>query len=471
MGRVYQIKIHVEPPGIDAADSPLRFQAADESYYVTDAELEQVRARGIVAEVVREISEIELPVRFMLPHHGAVNDPPPESARLAVLARLLAEGRAGGEVHIRFLGRNRTVPPGGFELDRAGGDRRYVWQVIPAEGFLEAPELCDRFRALHQTLAREDTRVALSLGSGGLKLFCHAVALRLLERIGCGDYIDEVWGSSAGALVALLYAHGLSPHAIEQTGYDIYSGRQQLALQPTAFQILRHLVRDVILARDDSHTSGFVDCAQSLSGTLSRYCDEVDPPWPFYAIAYNLSECRSEVLTSQEVPEHLRPIMAQADPRLAALASAAVPLLFVPQCIEREGQSVPYIDGSTTEDVPLRSVVEKWDLDRAAGVETRDRLVIVYVKLTGPARQYRSRHGRVSKLRLLQIVATAGIQTMHQREVELLQTRPDVELLGLELDDSQPDFFEISRIPEFMRRAKETFPEQLAAIEERLRAR
>jgi hypothetical protein len=204
---------------------------------------------------------------------------------------------------------------------------------------------------------------------------------------------------------------------------------------------------------------------------LSRYCDGGDPTWPFYAIAYNLSECRSEVLSSEPVPEHLRALMVRTDPRLAALASAAVPLLFVPQLIERDGKAVPYIDGSTTEDVPLCSVVRKWDLDREAGAENRERLVILYVKLTGPAQQYRSAHGRVSKLRLLQIVATAGIQTMHQREVEVLRTRPDVELLGLELDDSQPDFFEISRIPEFVRRAKEQFPEQLAAIEERLRNR
>jgi predicted acylesterase/phospholipase RssA len=471
VGRVFQIKVHVEPDGLDDQESPLRFRAADDSWYVTDQELDQVRARGIVAEILREIRESEVPVRFLLPHHGAVNDPPPESARLAVLARLLAEDRAGGEVHIRFMGRNRTVPPSGFLLDRAGGDRRYVWQVVPAEGMRETPELHDRFRALRAAVARQDTRVVLSLGSGGLKLFCHASALRLLERIGCGEHIDEVWGSSAGALVALLYAHGLSPHAIEQTGYDIYSGRYELSLRPTAFQILRHLIRDVVLARQDSHSAGFVDCAQSLSGMLSRYCDEGDPLFPFYAVAYNLSDCRSEVLTSQPVPDHLRGLMVQTDARHAALASAAVPLLFVPQEIDRYGTCVPYIDGSTTEDVPLRSVVEKWDLDREADDEPRDRLLILSVKLTGRPQQYRSKSGRMSKLRLLRIVASAGIETMHRREVELLRARPDVELLELELDDSTPDFFETRRIPEFVRRAKETFPEQLAAIEERLRGR
>ncbi len=117
-----------------------------------------------------------------------------------------------------------------------------------------------------------------------------------------------------------------------------------------------------------------------------------------------------------------------------------------------------------------RSVVAKWDLDRELGEETRERLVIVYVKLTGPASQFRASQGRMSKLRLLQLVASAGIETMHRRDVELLQARPDVELLALELDDSTPDFFDIRRIPEFVRRAKEIFPGQLAAIEERLRA-
>jgi hypothetical protein len=48
--------------------------------------------------------------------------------------------------------------------------------------------------------------------------------------------------------------------------------------------------------------------------------------------------------------------------------------------------------------------------------------------------------------------------------------RPDVRLIGLELGDSSPDFFDTRRIAEFIRSAKECFPEQLVAIEERLRA-
>jgi len=70
----------------------------------------------------------------------------------------------------------------------------------------------------------------------------------------------------------------------------------------------------------------------------------------------------------------------------------------------------------------------------------------------------------------MQTVAAAGIETLHQRDVEILRMRPDVRLIGLELGDSSPDFFDMRRIAEFIRSAKESFPEQLLAIEEALRA-
>src|SRR5512139_23663 len=136
LGHVVQIKpdlSHEVGAELAERDSPLRFQAADGTFYLTDEELLDARRHGLRCEEVRRIYEAELPVRFSLPHDGAVNDWPPEDARLAVLARLLAEDRANGSVHIRFLGRNRNVPSAGFALDRAGGQRRYVWQVVPAE--------------------------------------------------------------------------------------------------------------------------------------------------------------------------------------------------------------------------------------------------------------------------------------------------------------------------------------------------
>lgn len=455
-------------PGPAANEPALRFRAQDGSYYLGGEEWREARQRGVRAELLRELDESAIPVRFALPHGGAIAERPPDNARAAVLARLLAEGRADGDVFIRFLGRNRTVPPDGFVLDRAGGARRYVWQVVPkCED--EDPDLSGRFRALRELFARPDTRVALSLGAGGLKLFGHAPVLRLLESLELADHIDEVWGSSAGALVALLYCHGLSPQAIEQTGYDIYTGRYQLPMRPSRMRVLRQLVQEAFMPFHMPDNAGFVDCAQGLARMIDTYCSAIRPLRPFYCVAFNLAECRTEVLSPQPVPPHLGELLRETDAREAALASSAVPLLFVPRRIERDGVQVPYIDGSTTEDVPLYSIARKWDLDRAAGVESRTQLVILYVKLTHSQIGSTRDGGRLGKLRLLQTVAAVGMDTMHSRDVALLSQRPDVTLLPLQLGDAGDDFFDIRRIPEYIRGAKESFPAQLAALEERLR--
>jgi hypothetical protein len=469
VGKVFQARIPARRPSTErqrtATSAALRFQATDGTWFLEEPALRIAQESGVELQLLREIDESELPVRFLPTGEGVVFEPAPEDARLAVLARLLAEDRARGEEHVRFLGRHRPVPPDGFELDRAGGARRYIWQIIPAELAEPTLQLRERFPHLRALLHDHGTRFALSLGSGGLKLFSHATALRLLEAMGVHDSIDELWGTSGGALATVLYSHGLSPEAIEQTGYDLYAGRYDLSIHPSKIQVLRHLIREALAPSEHDSHAGFVDCTESLARMIDRYCSTLRPQRPLYAIAYNLAECRAEVLTPQPVPRHLEGLHVQTGAREAALASAAVPLLFVPRRIRVEDREIPYIDGSTTEEVPIYSIVQKWDMDRAAGFERRERLVILYVKLTGQPSMYRTPHGRMGKLRLLQTVASAGMETMHQRDVALISMRSDVHLLPLELPGSNPDFFEIRRIPDFVRRAKDAFPERLQRIE------
>jgi hypothetical protein len=271
--------------------------------------------------------------------------------------------------------------------------------------------------------------------------------------------------------VALLYSHGLSPQAIEQAGYDLYTGRYPMELRPSRFQVLRNLLRDALLPSPDTAQAGFLDLGTGLARMLDHYCASLSARRPFYCVAFNLAEGRSEVLTPFPVPAHLADWFAQTDARESALASSAVPLLSLPRRIRRGARDVPYVDGSTTEDVPIWSAARKWDLDRRAGAERRQRLLVISVKLTTAVTQYRSLGGRFGKVRLLQTVAAAGIQTMHERDVALLSGRPDTTLVRLQLGDASPDFFEVRRIPGFIRAARESFPEQLARIEATLRPR
>ena len=112
-----------------------------------------------------------------------------------------------------------------------------------------------------------------------------------------GEHFSEVWGSSAGAMAGLLYAQGLSAHAIEQMGYDLYTGRVDLALRPSKLLFLRHLVRDALLPSFGAAGAGFVDVAAGLSRMLERYCGDAEPRLPFYCIAFNLRDCQPDVLT------------------------------------------------------------------------------------------------------------------------------------------------------------------------------
>ena len=48
--------------------------------------------------------------------------------------------------------------------------------------------------------------------------------------------------------------------------------------------------------------------------------------------------------------------------------------------------------------------------------------------------------------------------------------RPDVDVIGLQLPDSRANFFDTASIPDYIRTAKESFPEQFARIEEQLRS-
>ena len=315
VGKIFQVRV---PP--EQSDQPregnldeeiLRFQSPDGLYFVEDSAFEAAREAGLELEVVREIDDSEIPVRFLPSEQGVLFDVPPEDARLSVLARLLAEDRARGEEHVRFIGRNCTVPTDGFALDRVGGHRCYVWQVIPAHEASQSSNLVDRVPRLRALLTDPGARVALSLGSGGLKLFAHATAFRLLEELSVDESIDEVWGSSAGAVAGLLYSHGLSPEAIEKTGYDLYAGRYDLSLHPSKSQVLRQLLREALLPSKHASHAGFADCTESLARMLDRYCATFRPRRSLYCMAFNLADCRTEVLTPDPVPPHLERFMVQ----------------------------------------------------------------------------------------------------------------------------------------------------------------
>lgn len=151
-------------------DLPLRFRSSDGSVYLSREDLGVLRSGGLGCEIERTIEIDRIPVRFLTSQTTALWPPPPSSARMAVLSRLLADGSPLGRVAVRYHGRGRSIPHNAFSLDRSGGSRGYVWEIMGPDVIEQSPVATepDRYPALRGLLSDPDARVVLALGSGGL---------------------------------------------------------------------------------------------------------------------------------------------------------------------------------------------------------------------------------------------------------------------------------------------------------------
>ncbi|HEX2830669.1 MAG TPA: patatin-like phospholipase family protein [Burkholderiales bacterium] len=180
--------------------------------------------------------------------------------------------------------------------------------------------------------------VALALGGGGARGFAHVGVIRALED--AGVHPDIVTGSSSGAIVAALYASGLSGAELERLAADLDQG----AL--VDFSLFgKGWVRGEALQEFVNRTVG-----NRPIELLSK---------PFAVVATDAKTGRMVIFNRGETG-------------LAVRASSSVPDLFIPPVIE----GVEYVDGGLTSPVPVR-------VARAMGAD-----VVIAVDLT---RYWRSR--------------------------------------------------------------------------------
>ena len=180
--------------------------------------------------------------------------------------------------------------------------------------------------------------VALALGGGGARGFAHVGVIRALEDAGVVP--DIVTGSSSGAIVAALYASGLSGAELERLAIELDQGTL------VDFSLFgKGWVRGEALQDFVNRTVG----NRPIEGLAK----------PFAVVATNAKTGRMVVFNRGETG-------------LAVRASSSVPDLFIPPVIE----GVEYVDGGLVSPVPVR-------VARAMGAD-----VVIAVDLT---RYWRSR--------------------------------------------------------------------------------
>ena len=191
-------------------------------------------------------------------------------------------------------------------------------------------------------------RVVLVLGGGGMRGFCHIGIVRAIERLGLR--VDEVVGTSMGAVMGGLFAAGLGSRAMETAAGEI-SLKDYFRLN-----LVKFLVRGV------RHASVYK--GRTFKDLLAKWLPQqsfADLERPFFCNALSLTTGASRFFGL--------PGAADLPVAEAVYASACLPTIFEPARIDGDH----YIDGGMTETLALRiAKAREADLVIAVDLSHRD---------------------------------------------------------------------------------------------------
>jgi NTE family protein len=191
-------------------------------------------------------------------------------------------------------------------------------------------------------------RTILVLGGGGMRGYCHIGVIRAMERLGL--VVDEVIGTSMGAVMGGLFASGYESHRIEEVAAEI-SIKDYFKLN-----LLKFLVRGY------RHASVYK--GKAFHQVLQNWLPQqrfADVKMPFFCNALSLTSGMARFFGmpgGDDVPV--------AD---AVYASSCLPGIFEPLAINGDY----YIDGGMTETLALRlAQARRADLIIAVDLSHRD---------------------------------------------------------------------------------------------------
>jgi NTE family protein len=169
-----------------------------------------------------------------------------------------------------------------------------------------------------ETLAQRLPRIGLALGGGAARGFAHVGVIAVLEEAGIRPAV--VVGTSAGSLVAALYASGKSSAQLQQTALNM----EEVAITDWMLPIFgRGMFR---------------------GEALGRYVNDLVAGRLMENMAIPLGIVATDLGSGQPV------LFQRGDTGMAVRASSAVPAVFVP--VKINGRE--YVDGGLVSPVPVR---------------------------------------------------------------------------------------------------------------------
>jgi hypothetical protein len=372
---------------------------------------------------------------------AVTNDPLPE----AVLDEVTLWLYARPDAQLEYMGRGRFLEGSRLAheetlltFDVAGGRRSYVFRVVKAP----VGERDERMLGLDQLFGERaawlndpSARVVLSMGGGGYRLFAALTALKVVDHMlgGARGRIQEVWGSSGGALLGYVFATGLPLRVIDQLGFDLYHGRKSdlpgIHLRSLS-RLAVQLVGNWAAGRHGSpELAAWVDAVNRMRAPGAESSAQV----PFYTMVSN-TRWRHPVAFAEPrfIADHCRDILIPCTSDRATAASMAVPFLFRPLRGLEGFENDIWFDGSIVDENPVMLPFVKWMRDRKADPErTPRRLKILLINLNMRLSESRLlasiAEGRVLSSRLLVKAAELVDLLLDSKTHGLIRTLTEIE--------------------------------------------
>ncbi|SDZ79605.1 patatin-like phospholipase family protein [Psychroflexus halocasei] len=215
--------------------------------------------------------------------------------------------------------------------------------------------------------SNKDIRVGLVLSGGGAKGLAHIGVIKKIEE--AGIRIDEIGGTSMGAIIGGLYAAGYTTHQLDsvfrQMNFKKLIQDDFPRESKTYFekkQSVRYAIRLNFEDFKPTIPSG-ISKGQNIYNLLAQLTAHIqnenfdELPIPFYCIVTNVETGKAEILTEGRLAE-------------AMAASGSIPTLFRPVNIEDK----LYIDGGVLNNYPVEEM-KKRDVDFIIGVDVQDSLM------------------------------------------------------------------------------------------------
>ncbi len=189
----------------------------------------------------------------------------------------------------------------------------------------------------------------LALGGGGVKGLAHIALLKKLDEMGVKP--TAISGTSMGAIIGALYAHGLSGLDIEErVRAHLFSRKESLK---ETYRRRKHLVKWLKVFKFEKGRGGFITADGLFEHLFDELieCDFTELNIPFTAVAADFHSANEVVLNSGQVLP-------------AVQASMAVPGVFAPVMLN----SRLLVDGGVVNNVPCSHIAQPGQLTIASDV-------------------------------------------------------------------------------------------------------